>query len=114
MKILLVSATAFEIAATAQKYPSLDILITGVGIPATIYTLMEKLNNNSYDIVVQAGIAGSFTNHLNLGDVALINKDSFGDIGIEEKGNFTTVFDMGFADKNVFPFDDGWLINKNT
>ena len=40
--------------------------------------------------------------------------DAFGDLGMEEKGTFTTVFDAGFAGKNHFPFTDGWLINPHS
>ena len=39
--------------------------------------------------------------------------DSFGDLGMEEKEKFTSIFESGFADKNEFPYDDGWLVNTN-
>jgi len=112
MAILIVAATEFEIEPFIQQKKNVDILITGVGIPATIYHLTRKLLTKKYDFVIQAGIAGTFTNTDNLGKVVLVNEDTFADIGIEEKGNFQTVFEKGFADKNDFPFTNGWLINN--
>jgi len=112
--ILLIAATGHEISSfTNDEHNHVDILIGRIGIASTIYHLQKRLHQIDYDIVIQAGIAGAFNTELNLGDVVLIKQDAFGDIGIEEKNNFTAVFQSGFADKNEFPFEDGWLINKN-
>jgi futalosine hydrolase len=43
----------------------------------------------------------------------LVSQDAFGDLGVEKEEEYTTIFDVGLADKNEFPFEDGWLINKN-
>jgi futalosine hydrolase len=32
---------------------------------------------------------------------------------MEEKENFTPLFDSGLTNKNEFPFENGWLINRN-
>ena len=112
MQILLVAATELEIAPFLQKKPATDFLITGVGCPATIYHLAKRFQQIDYDLVIQAGIAGSFTRLLNLGDVVLVNQDNFADLGISEKNNFHSIFEKGFADENASPFTQGWL--KNT
>lgn len=112
MKILLLSATALEIQPVTVKKTGVDILIAGVGTPATIYQLTRKLNLSAYHLVIQAGIAGSFTTALSLGDTVLVQQDRFADIGVEENGTLSDVFDMGLADSNAFPFSDGWLINN--
>jgi futalosine hydrolase len=112
--ILVTAATPFEIAPfTAIDHHRVDILITGVGIASSLYHLQKRLHQIDYDMVIQAGIAGSFNNVVNLGEAVLIKQDCFGDIGIEEKNNFNTIFKAGFADANEFPFEDGWLVNKN-
>lgn len=120
MHILLVSATRFEIEPILlllekeQYYlngHTIDILITGVGQVNTTYFLTVSLNSKKPDLVIQAGIAGSFTNALSLGQTILITQDTFGDVGMEEKQKFTTIFDAGFADKDDFPFTNGWLMN---
>lgn len=119
MKLLLVAATDFEIdpilnerlsAGDAGK--NVEILITGVGMPSTIYHLTKKLLQEKYDLVIQAGIAGSFTKKIKKGQVVLVKQDAFGDLGIEEKDEFKPVFNMDFSDKNKFPFENGILINK--
>lgn len=113
MNVLVVSATEFEIQSFKDENNTADVLITGVGIPATIFHLTKKLFQKKYDLVIQAGIAGSFTNILKNGSVVLIEKDTFGDIGISEKGNFKTLFETGFVNENDFPFTNGWLINPH-
>ncbi|HEY5370006.1 MAG TPA: futalosine hydrolase [Hanamia sp.] len=114
MNLLVVAATKFEIAPFLKENPNADVLITGVGIPATIFHLTKKLSENKYDLAIQAGIAGAFGNRLNLGDVVAVEKDTFGDLGIDEDGNFQTLFEKEFVGKNDFPFHDGWLINHTS
>ncbi len=112
MQILLVAATELEIAPFLQKKPATDFLITGVGCPATMYHLTKRLHQIDYDLVIQAGIAGSFTTSLNLGDVVLVGQDNFADIGISEAGKFYTIFEKDLGDQNAFPYNKGWLENN--
>jgi futalosine hydrolase len=113
MEILIVAATSLELNFFLKKRISCDILITGVGSVATVYHLQNKIRQKKYDLIIQAGIAGSFDPKTGLGKIALVKKDCFGDLGMEEKGNFRTLFDNGFIRKNQFPFSNGWLINRN-
>jgi len=114
MNLLIVAATEFEIAPYLNTNYQADILITGVGIPATIFHLTKKLITKKYDLVIQAGIAGTFNDQLSLSNVVMVKKDTFGDIGIEEKGKLFSLFETGFIDKNDFPYTNGWIINDNT
>jgi len=43
----------------------------------------------------------------------MIETDTFGDIGIDEKGKFSTLFETGLVHKNDFPFSNGWLLNEH-
>lgn len=113
MQILLVAATETEIAPFLAKKPSADYLVTGVGCPVTIYQLSKRLHHLDYDLVIQAGIAGSFSHALPLGEVVLVKKDCFADLGILEKNNLHSLFEKGFADENHFPYSKGWLENEN-
>jgi len=113
MQILLIAATAKEIEPFRTVNPDFDILITGVGVPATTYHLQKRLLQVGYDLVIQAGIAGTFNKDIELGQTVLVKQDCFGDLGIEEKENFSSLFENGFADSNEFPFENGWLINTN-
>ncbi len=112
MKILIVSATEFEIAPYLVDNRIADVLITGVGAPACMYALTKKLQTTTFDFVIQAGIAGTFKNAFPLGETFIVKQDVFADVGIFEKGNFKTLFDAGFADKNKAPYVNGWLLNE--
>ncbi len=113
MQILLASATELEIAPFLKLHPSADVLITGVGVPVAMYHLVKRLHQVDYDLVIQAGIAGCFSHSRNLGDVVLVKQDRFADVGVMEKGIFSSIFDKGLADANAFPFSLGWLDNKD-
>lgn len=115
MKVLLVSATELEIAPFMNNPLSgkADVLITGIGVPATIYHVTKQLMKNQYKLVIQAGIAGSFHKSFALGEVVWVKSDCFADIGINEFSNFKTLFEMGLAGENQFPFQKGFLINNS-
>ena len=122
MYILLTAATSFEIDPTLALLEKsefnfnnheIEVLITGIGQAAATYILTYNLQNKRPDLVIQAGIAGTFTNELLLGQTVFVKQDAFGDLGMEEKEIFTSVFDAGFANKNNPPFTDGSLINEH-
>ncbi len=123
MKILLTAATTFEIESTLKvleqngflaNQHQVDVLITGIGPVSTTYLLTTRLLASKPGLVIQAGIAGSFSYEaIGPGETVLVKYDAWGDIGMEESGRFTSVFDAGFAGKNHFPYADGWLINPH-
>lgn len=113
MNILLVSATEFEIASYLNQKDTIDVLLTGVGMPMALYHLQKKITENRYNLVIQAGLAGAFTTKFELGETVLVKQDAFGDLGIEEKELFTPIFETDLFNKNEFPFENGWLVNKN-
>jgi hypothetical protein len=69
MGILVIAATKSEIAPFAADCKGVEILVTGVGVPATLYHLQKKLQQTPTDLVIQAGIAGSYSEAFDLGDV---------------------------------------------
>lgn len=113
MKILVVAATHHEIESFAKPGTHCETLVCGVGIPSTIYHLTQKLSTEKYDLVIQAGIAGSFSNKMKLGHVVAVSQDTFADIGAKENKRFKTLFELGLEDENLFPFQQGWLINTS-
>jgi futalosine hydrolase len=113
MQILVVSATNFEIAPFLSQNPSADFLITGVGVPACIYQLFAELQKKRYDLVIQAGIGGSFGNLVPLGQTVTVERDVFADLGAIANNQLSSLFDMGFADRNQWPFREGWLVNDS-
>lgn len=113
MQILIAAATEVEIAPFLEKNPSADYLVTGVGAPQAMYQLTRRLHQIDYDLVIQAGIAGSFDQSVALGEVVLVSGDCFADIGIFEKGQFYSVFEKQLAEADQYPFIGGWLKNDH-
>ena len=109
MDLLVVAATRKEIAPFIEANPNASIFITGVGVPATIFNLSKKLFEKKFDLVIQAGIAGTFKETFESNNAFIIEKDTFADVGAEDQGAFKTLFEMGLANENEFPYKSGWL-----
>lgn len=113
MQILLLAATEQEIRPFTGAGTGTDVLISGVGLPSAMYHLQKRMQQIDYDLIIQAGIAGSFNRKIELGQTLWVKQDAFGDLGTEEKEIFFPVFDSALADKNEFPFTNGWLLNES-
>ena len=92
MKVLIVSATKSEI--TSDKVLSFPVLITGVGMVNTAIGLTRKLSNSSFDLIINMGIAGSFTDSLKVGDIVEVAEDIFSEIGFEDGSDFSQFQDF--------------------
>lgn len=112
MQILLVAATEMEIAPFLLQCPAADHLITGIGAAISVYHIGKRLHQIDYDLVIQAGIAGSFSKKLELGEVVFARKDTFADLGIREKGTFSNLYTAALAAPGDVPFENGWLMNN--
>lgn len=87
-----------------------DLLITGVGSIATAWSLKQWITlNEKPDLAINAGIAGSFNDRLNIGDVVMPVSDCFADAGVEDGENFLTLSESGLISANDFPYKDGLL-----
>ncbi len=117
MNILLVAATKPEIAPLLSKFNYLNdnatiqigqhqlkVLITGVGMVATAFSLGQHLATQSYDLTINAGIAGSFDFNLALGEVVSVAEDVFAELGAEDGDEHLTLKDMGFGEIVQHPF----------
>jgi len=80
------------------KTQDLRILITGVGMVATAFSLGRHLAVNQYDLAINLGIAGSFDRSLDLGEVVEVTTDTFSEFGAEDGVDFLTIKDLGFGD----------------
>lgn len=123
MTCLLVAATSFEISPFLESYRNsnnqvhskhdLDILITGIGLTASTYSITKQINFRRPDIVIQAGIAGCFDRNIPLASVFTIMQDRVADLGVAEKNEFRSFFDSGLVPANQYPYTNGWLVNKS-
>lgn len=88
MKLLIASATHDEIKIVKNQVDlnkntnhSIDFLITGIGQMHSCYGFTRKLQNTSYDLIIQVGICGSVLKKNNLGELVQIVEDEIIDIG---------------------------------
>ena len=118
MKVLLVAATAPEIQPLLSAFAmqkELDkktigkhlvtVLITGAGMVPTAFSLGRHLAQNSYDLAINAGIAGSFDFGIAPGEVCVVTEDTFAELGAEDGEEFLS-FDslgLGLSSHSGFP-----------
>jgi len=94
------------------KNINVEIFISGIGIPATTYSLTKKLTKENYNLLINAGICGSFNDDLCIGDCVSIILDEFADLGtVYPDNSFKTLFEEGLFKPNKEPFSNGKLYN---
>jgi futalosine hydrolase len=76
----------------------LELLITGVGMVATAFSLGNHLAIHKYDLAINLGIAGSFDRNIALGEVVEVVEDSLSELGAEDGEDFLTIESMGFGE----------------
>jgi len=116
--ILVVAATAKEINPFIEltrtgNINNADILISGIGLTASTYHLIKQLALKKYDLVIQAGVAGSFDLRVPLGAVVAVKQDAIADQSVIELQKLRTLFDLKLVPQDQYPFKKGWLINPN-
>jgi len=118
MNLLIVAATDAEIAPLTEYFQQASlpsgisggIVITGVGMTNTAYELTKHLQSHQYDLVLQAGVAGSYVKTIALGEVVFVTSDQYGDLGAEDHDAYLDIFEMGLLNKNTPPYINGRLL----
>ena len=123
MNCLLIAATPKEIIDFIDHYRNtdktafvdihIDILISGVGLTATTYNLTKHISLKRPDLVIQAGIAGSFDKSIPPGSLVAVKQDAIADEGVVEQSNLQTLFDLKLVPQNKFPYKKGRLVNPD-
>lgn len=121
MYILLVAATENEIKATSGWLSSVkgavnghevEVLITGIGSTASAYALTRQLLWRSPELVIQAGIGGSFNKDYPPETVVFVKEEVFADLGAFQQNIFDDIFDLRLAAADEPPFTNGILVNN--
>lgn len=121
MDILLTAATNFEIQPTINYLADRDcligdnrfeVLITGIGSMSTAYWLTKTIDKHRPDLLIQAGVGGSFSGSYPPGSLVLVNEEVTGDVGVEENNEFRDVFDMGLPQISA-PYTGKSLVNDD-
>ncbi len=118
-RILLVAATENEVAPFLRCMKmktsrfNVEVLITGVGMVATAFGMGTMLAQHKFTLAINAGIAGSFDKSLPLGELVMVEKDFFTELGAEDGPEFIPIEQLGlgnsetipitFSDQNPFP-----------
>ena len=87
MKILIVAATKSEV--EQERFVNCDLLITGVGMLNSAISLTKTLSNSNYDLIINMGVAGSFSDDLEIGLVVEVIQDIVSELGYEDADGFT-------------------------
>jgi futalosine hydrolase len=124
LKILIVAATASEVELKVKLKKrkgvpvplnepfnhDVDLLVTGIGAVPTAFFTTRFIEQ--YQLVLNIGIAGSYSTKYPIGSVVCIKKDAFGDYGIDDRGKFKTLVENKLIDEDEAPFQGGVLLNK--
>ena len=129
-EILIIASTKFEVNQIIKQFSfllkkglntssynyknlTIDVLVSGIGIPSTTYLLTKAISKKKYDLVLNVGICGSFKKNIEVGKVVNVIEDEFADLGITDvNNNFVSLFEKGFIYENEFPFTEKRLISK--
>jgi futalosine hydrolase len=94
---------------------TVDVLITGPGMISTAYHMGRQLEIQNYDLVINAGIAGSFNENIKIGDAVNVVSDCFPELGAYQGDRFIPMYGMEMAlpYKQSFISSDGVIENFN-
>lgn len=119
MNILIATATSLEIRPFLQflkikkPVPDIDILITGIGLTASTYSLTKQFALKKPGFVIQAGVAGCFDLSVQPGQVVVVKQEAIADQSVVELRKLKTLFDLKLVPQDQYPYKKGWLINPN-
>jgi futalosine hydrolase len=128
MRVLIVAATAVEIAPVVAKLHrtsdvgppvtrythaghAIDVLVTGVGMVATAARCSRALAQQRYDLGLNFGVCGSFDRSLQPGSVVHVISDRIAEMGAEDDETFLTIQELNLLGDDDCPFTGGRLVN---
>ncbi len=110
MNILLIASTKKEIEIFENylinnkfklKKLNIKILVCGIGQNSATFNTTKELLTNSFDLVINIGIAGSYKKELQIGDIICVEKDIFCDLGAEDENEILNLQEIGLTDENI-------------
>jgi futalosine hydrolase len=119
MRILIVAATAIEIAPLVARLSEIsergprvtryahaahavDVLITGVGMVATATWCSRVLATSRYDVALNFGMCGSFDQAIRPGDVVHVITDRIAELGAEDGDAFLSIEELNLPGEHEF------------
>lgn len=85
----------------------------GVGpVEAATTTATLVAVERSYDVVINAGIAGGFKGRVAIGDIVLAEVSTFADLGVRTDDGFLTLREMGLPQDSGLALGDQRLLDR--
>jgi futalosine hydrolase len=117
MHLLICAATELEIKPFMASIKEKDrgkirVLITGVGLLSSTYSITKEVIRSKPDLIIQAGIAGIIDEQLQAGTVVLIRNEFVGDLGAMENNRFHSLADLQLVHPDSTPWQKGKLGNQ--
>ena len=114
MKIILAAATEMEMvhfraAGKDSNIIELAYCVTGVGIIATTFQLYKTILAVKPDLVIQIGLAGSFSPLYSIGKAVAVKNEIVAEMGVFEKEGYKDIFDLGLENRDDFPYTNAQL-----
>lgn len=76
-----------EIIRVEEDFLVADILITGISVVNSVFFLTRVLAKKRYELVINIGIAGTFTrDKFNLGEIVICKREVWAELGVEKEG----------------------------
>ncbi len=119
MRVIITAATNLELDGCAKKASQvfkksklkISFHATGIGMLASGVKLTQLAATHKPELIIQMGIAGSYSKKEPLGKVMIIASESIADLGAREKGVFKDLFETGLQKENEAPFKKRKLTN---
>ncbi len=119
MRVIITAATNLELDGCAKKASQvfkksklkISFHATGIGMLASGVKLTQLAATQKPDLIIQMGIAGSYSKKEPLGKVMVIASESIADLGVRENGSFKDLFETGLQKENEAPFKKRKLTN---
>jgi futalosine hydrolase len=111
--LTLVPGRSSRLKSYTHETHAVEILTTGVGTVATATWCSGVLARERYDLVLNAGVCGSFTPAFPPGSVVHVTTDRMADLGAEDGDAFLSVHDLQLLGADEFPFTRGRLVNSS-
>jgi len=128
MKILIVSATLFEVKKLFKRSEpvvvipnhlyhfnmgrlQVDLLAPGIGLLHTAFYMGKRIREGSYHVAINAGICGAYNSEVTIGSVLHVTQEQLPEQGVDKDDAFRSLFELGLLPPDEYPFEDGKLIN---
>lgn len=86
---------------------------SGVGMLSTAVSLTKLVLEDKPDLIIQAGIAGTFDTSLPPGTTIVVNEEMMGDMGVQEDHKWKDIFDLKLEKSSYPPFEKRKLSNPH-